>query len=122
MYDATYLFLQVIAIVYFAVTTCLGERVQVGVLFPLVRVTFLSVVCVTAASVHSPDIRQATKLGATVVRADCTQDFETRQACFSGTIVTAAENTTALSLYRHPCSQAESRFTATGSMSPLTTD
>ena len=91
MYDATYLFLQVIAIVYFAVTTCLGERVQVGVLFPLVCVTFLSVVCVTAASVHSPDIRQATKLGATVVRADCTQDFETRQACFSGTIVTAAK-------------------------------
>ena len=77
---------------YFVVTTCLRELVQVGILFPLVCVTFLSLVCITVASIHSPDIRHATKLGATVVRADCSQDLEAREACFSGAIVTAAEN------------------------------
>ena len=79
--------------------TCIGELVQVGVLFPFVCVTFLSVICVTfpsvvdvtVASVHSPDIRQATKLGATVVRADRSQDLEARETGLSGAIVAAAK-------------------------------
>ena len=73
-------------------TTCIREFVQVHVLFPLVGVTFLSVVSVIVTSVHSPDIRQATKLGATVVRTDCSQDLEAREAGLSGAIVTAAKN------------------------------